>query len=150
MAFNKTVPVCVGCCLFLTRWLTYLKTALMRLAFLLLITSLVVRAQQGYDVKFQVENFADSTVYLGYYFGDNTYVKDTARAGSDGRFTFSGAKQLPEGIYLLIVNRTNQLEFVIGRDQHFVVKSKGPEYVNNITIVGEQCCLRRRISTQNY
>jgi hypothetical protein len=45
-------------------------------------------AQQGYSIKFRIDGWKDTTVYLGHYYGESTYLKDTAKVNAKGEFTF--------------------------------------------------------------
>ena len=45
-------------------------------------------AQPAYKLDFKISGLKDTTVYLGYYYGESTFVKDTARINSKGEFTF--------------------------------------------------------------
>ena len=85
-----------------------------------LLLSTVCFAQQGYTLKFQITGLKDTTVYLGNYYGETTYLKDTARVNSKGEFVFEGKKPLLyQGVYFLVLNKVKQFEMVIGANQTF-------------------------------
>jgi hypothetical protein len=70
-----------------------------------------------YDIKFQIDGLKDTTVFLAYYHGESTYVKDTAEVNSTGSFRFEGKEPLPQGVYFLAMGKprpTRLFEFVIG------------------------------------
>jgi peroxiredoxin len=56
--------------------------------------------EDRYDIKIKISNVKDSVIYLGYHFGDQKYVKDTATIVNDvGHFT--GDEALASGIYFV-------------------------------------------------
>src|SRR5688572_30448897 len=52
------------------------------------------QTQSGYNIRFKVEGWKDTTAYLGHYLSESTYLKDTAKVNSKGEFTFEGKKAL--------------------------------------------------------
>lgn len=96
-----------------------------------------VYAQEGYELKFKIEGLADTTVYLGNFFGESTYVKDTARVGKSGEFAFTGKKPLEEGVYFIVLNKTRLFDILVSNDQQFSMQTKHPEYVANMKVSGD-------------
>ncbi|WP_053404717.1 DUF5106 domain-containing protein [Persicobacter sp. CCB-QB2] len=66
--------------------------------------SYVVKGQ-GYEIDLQIKGVALPEMYLGYYFGEKQYVKDTASILTDisgvGHYQFKGEEPLKEGIYFI-------------------------------------------------
>lgn len=93
---------------------------------------------QGYQVKIRVQNWKDTTAYLGHYYGESTYLKDTARVNSKGEFTFDGKKTLGPGIYFVVLNKTKIFEFVIGSTQYFSLETKGEDYYQHMKVAGDE------------
>jgi len=95
-------------------------------------------AQQGYNIKFQITGLKDTTIYLGNYYGETTYVKDTARVNGKGEFTFEGSKPLPyQGVYFLVLDKTKIFEMVVGSNQHFSMSTSADDYVRNMKVNGD-------------
>lgn len=111
-----------------------MKTALLTL---LLFFSLHGYAQSGYNIRFKVDGLKDTTAYLGYYYGESTFVKDTARVSSIGEFTFEGKQKLPQGVYFLVLNKTRIFEFVVGHTQNFGLHTNTTDYVKNMKVTGD-------------
>ncbi len=90
----------------------------------------------GYQIQFKITGLKDSTIYLGYYYSDGTYVRDTARVNSSGEFTFDGKETLPQGVYFLVLNKTRVFEpgFVIGANQHFSMETTKDDLVKNMVV----------------
>ncbi|HMP99322.1 MAG TPA: thioredoxin-like domain-containing protein [Cyclobacteriaceae bacterium] len=107
------------------------------LSLLLLIGTSAAMAQTGYKLQFYIEGLKDTTIYLGYYYGESTYVRDTAHIDSKGNFVFDGNKPLPRGVHFLILDRTRLFEFVIGKQQHFSMQTKNDDYVSNMKVQGD-------------
>jgi peroxiredoxin len=109
------------------------------LPFLIIIcVSLTSSAQQktGYELKFKITGLADTTIYLGYYYAEGTYVRDTAKVNSRGEFLFDGKETLPQGIYFLVLDKTRLFEpgFVLGANQHFTLESSKDDVVKNMVV----------------
>jgi thiol-disulfide isomerase/thioredoxin len=104
---------------------------------LFLIVSCLVYGQSGYKIDFQVNGLKDTTAYLGYYYGESTFIKDTAKIDSQGRFTFDGKQALPHGVYFLVLNKTRLVEFVVGNVQKFSLKTNTSDYVKNMVVTGD-------------
>ncbi|UII32537.1 redoxin domain-containing protein [Fulvivirga ulvae] len=94
-------------------------------------------AQKGYELKFKIEGLADTTVYLGNFFGESTYVKDTAHVNKDGEFVFTGKKALEEGVYFIVLNKTRLFDILISTDQQFAMQTTHPEYVSHMKVAGD-------------
>lgn len=96
-----------------------------------------VLAQEGYNLQFRIDGLKDTTVWLGYYYGETTYRRDTVVVDHDGKFVFSGKEALPKGVYLIALNKTRLIEFVIGEDQHFTLETDTAEYVGHMKVTGD-------------
>ena len=122
------------------------KAVIMRIAFLTLIISVSFScfAQPGYEIRFTIDGLKDTTVYLGTYYGENTYVKDTATSDDAGEFAFFGNTVLPQGVYFLALNgepksssKTRVLEFVVSKDQHFSMETSTTDYIRGMKVTGD-------------
>ncbi|UII23346.1 redoxin domain-containing protein [Fulvivirga ligni] len=105
--------------------------------FSLLIIFFTSQAQQGYQLDFQIHGLADTTIYLGNFFGESTYLTDTAQAGNDGKFTFDGSKTLTPGIYFLVLNKNKLFDIIINQDQQFSIETTNPEFVKSAKVNGD-------------
>ena len=81
------------------------------------------QTKPGYTINFKVAGLKDTTAYLGYYFGEQAYIRDTARVNSKGEFNFNGKTALPQGPYFLVMNKARFMDFVVGGNQHFSVET---------------------------
>ncbi len=95
-------------------------------------------AQQGYQLDFKIEGLKDTTIFLGYYYGESTYVKDTARVNGQGIFQFAGREKLPQGVYFLILNKTRVVDVIISEDQYFLMETATTDYIKNMKVTGDE------------
>ena len=85
---------------------------------LMVIPAFVFSQKTGYQIKVKVEGFKEKEAYLGYYFGDKQYLKDTAYAEPNGWFYFEGNEKLQGGMYLVILPPDNQFFQVLVNDDN--------------------------------
>src|SRR5688572_19105559 len=107
-----------------------------------LFVSFSLTAQTGYKIDFKIQGIKDTTVYLAYYYGENTHRADTARANKNGAFSFTGKNMLGQGVYRLLFSKGKELligfDFVIGKDQQFLMETSSDDYVKNMKITGDE------------
>ncbi|HYG21087.1 MAG TPA: redoxin domain-containing protein [Ohtaekwangia sp.] len=121
----------------------------MRLAFVILALSFSASsfAQQAYHLQFRIDGWQDTTVYLAHYYGESTYLRDTAQVNNRGEFSFDGKKPLVRGIYFLVLNKTKvPFEIVIGSNQHFSMETDAADYIKNMVVKGD---LDNKLSFEN-
>lgn len=96
-------------------------------------------AQSGYQIKVHVDNYDHDTLYLGFYYGDKQYLKDTAILAK-GKFVFDGEKPLDPGMYLILLQPDNsfvQLNINRGKQQ-MDIKFDAKDPVNSFSIKGDK------------
>lgn len=100
----------------------------------------VLQAQDGYKFDFTIKELKDTTVYLGYYFGESTFLRDTARSDKNGHFVFDGKKRLDRGVYFLVLNRTKLFDpgFIVAKNQHFSMTASSPDYIRTMKVTGDE------------
>jgi thiol-disulfide isomerase/thioredoxin len=106
---------------------------------LLLISTSSCFAQSGYKINFKINGLHDTTAYLGYYYGESTYIKDTARVNSKGEFSFEGKQPLVQGGYFLVLDKTRLFEmFLVSNNQKFSMQTNTEDYVKNMVVTGDE------------
>jgi peroxiredoxin len=100
--------------------------------------SISATAQEGYKIDFKVKGLKDTTAYLGYYYGESTYITDTATVNSQGEFSFFSKKPLGQGVYLLVVNKTKLVDIVVSQDQFFSLETNTEDFVKHMKVTGDQ------------
>lgn len=109
------------------------------LAITLLLSSIYMNAQDimGYEIRVKMDGYTGQKMFLGNYFGDKEYLKDSASIDKKGWFVFKGTEALPCGIYSIINEERNSriLEFVVNsEDQHFSLKTDYDNPVAGLTV----------------
>ncbi len=92
----------------------------------------------GYEIKVKINNLKDTTVFLAFYLGNSTYMKDTARVDANGVGVFQSDSALPQGIYLVVLPRKTYFDVVVGENQHFYVENdtNPADFVKNFKSTG--------------
>jgi hypothetical protein len=112
----------------------------MRLLIVLLLSfsSLQAISQSGYSLEFKIKGWKDTTVYLGHYYGEQTYLKDTARSTVAGAFKFDNAQTLPQGVYFLVLGKSKIFDFVVGSNQKFTIEGNSEDFFNSVSVKGDE------------
>lgn len=90
---------------------------------ILTLASIKCLYSQNYNIDVHIKNLEDSTVYLGYYYGDKQYAKDTLLLDKNGKGTFSGSDTLKGGLYFVLVPGNMFFEIVIDNDHEFSLET---------------------------
>jgi len=101
---------------------------------LFLTSNVESKAQDGYSLDFQVKGWSDTTAFLGYYYGESTYIKDTALVDSKGKFSFKASESLSQGMYMLVLGKTKAFEFLVGEDQRFSITTDTANYITHMKV----------------
>jgi peroxiredoxin len=89
-----------------------------------------------YLIKATIHGLKDTICFLGNYYGDKQYIKDTAKVDSKGNCEFKGDEKLPGGIYLVVVPSKRYFELIIDKDQTFSVETDTSDFVGKMKIKG--------------
>jgi len=100
--------------------------------FLLLFYSSLTFSQ--HEIKIKFKNLKESECYLGFHYGNNKYIKDTALINSKGIATFQGKEPLPGGIYLIILPSRNYFEIIV-TEAKIHIETDTNEFVDNMKII---------------
>ncbi len=89
---------------------------------LLLLVSVSVLAQNGYEIKVTLKPYKKQYVYLGHYFGKSYPIVDSAMLDENSQAIFKGNNPLNGGIYLIgYPNKSGFFEILIDKEQRFSV-----------------------------
>ena len=106
---------------------------------LLVLISAAAYAQPGYKIDCKIKGLKDTTLLLAYYNGEQTYLKDTAKADSHGNFSFENTKPLQQGVFIVVLGDKVQLfQFVVGQDQRFSMETDTTDYVGHMVVNGDE------------
>ena len=113
---------------------------ILRLFSLILLVTLTTNAeaQKGKtEIKFELSNYDNDTLLIGYYYGDRTLVYDTLSAISKGKFILERNEPIGHGMYIALYQPNNEyFQFMISEDQQFVLK--GDYKTNDLVPKGDK------------
>ena len=91
---------------------------------------------QGYRIETQITPLSNIDVYLGYHYGNEQFVVDTAHLDKTGKGVFSGKKSLPEGVYMIVLPNMVYFDILITNENKFSVKNDTVDLTKNLIITG--------------
>lgn len=106
---------------------------LLFIVFLAIFSTSSFAANDAYKIKIKFNGLKDTVCYLGNYFGDKQYYKDTARIDSKGNCVFDGSEPLPGGIYSVIFNNMLLFELVVN-EPLIEIETDTANYVKKMVI----------------
>ena len=99
-----------------------------RIYLLLFLLGFVVstNAQNGHNIKVDIEGYSEPELYLGFYYGDKTLIQDTAKISDQGSYVFQGDEPLEPGMYLVVLAPNNDFfQILVDKNQQqFEIKTK--------------------------
>lgn len=105
---------------------------------ILLIITTQSFGQTGYKIEFKIKGWQDTTVYLGHYYGEQTYLKDTTQSNSAGAFYFDNKQSLPQGVYFLVLGKSKIFDFVVGTNQRFLIEGNSDNFIQSAVVKGDE------------
>jgi len=89
-------------------------------AVLFSLISLFAFSQNGYEIKVTLKPFKNQYIYLGYYYGKQLPIMDSALLNDQSQAVFKGSKKLGGGVYLIgYPDRAHNFEILIDKNQKF-------------------------------
>lgn len=113
--------------------ITQLKPILLTIIFLT-ITFLTFSQNQGTEIRVKFKNLKNSECYLGFHYGNNKYIKDTATVDSKGMAVFKSENALLGGIYLIIIPSRNYFELVVS-EPLISVETDTSDFIESMKII---------------
>jgi thiol-disulfide isomerase/thioredoxin len=93
---------------------------------------------QTYKINVEISDLSETEIYLGYYYGNKTYVKDTITLDSKGKGSFVGDSLLEQGLYIVVMPSKSYFDVIIGEDQEFSLKTTSTDLITKLEIKGSQ------------
>lgn len=87
---------------------------------------------QGYEISVNIKNLKDSTIYLGYHFGNRFLLVDTVKLDKSGNGIFNKQKTLGGGLYFLLFPQGQYFDFLIDKDQNFFISSDTIDFIRTV------------------
>jgi len=96
-----------------------------------------VQAQNAYEIKANIKPFNKGYLFLAYHFGSKQYLIDSAKLDANGQATFSGAKKLQGGVYMIVFPEKNGwIECMLDQQQKFSVFADTSNIVKGLRFEG--------------
>lgn len=87
-----------------------------------LLSTLVIFAQNGYGIKVTLRPFKNEYIYLGHYSGKQYPLVDSVKLNDKSEGVFKGSEKLGGGIYIIVYPfRDKFFEILVDKQQHFSV-----------------------------
>lgn len=108
---------------------------------LFIITSIILSISlsacaQGYKIEVEIDGIKDTTLLLGYHFGEKKFVADTAQVNSAGVAIFEGDSLLPGGMYIVILPQQTFFDILLSNnkpsDQQFGVSTSADNMLEDL------------------
>jgi thiol-disulfide isomerase/thioredoxin len=106
--------------------------------FILLFFSIAVftgvsKAQVSYDIKINLKNCPDTTVYLVKYIFDQQYIADTCKKVRNGAIEFKGKTPLDKGMYALVsTGMLKYFDFFVDESERFIISGNFSDLANTL------------------
>ncbi len=96
-------------------------------------------AAQAYEIDVKIDEYEHKEAYLGYYYGEKQYMKDTVQINDEGKFVFKGDEALDQGFYLIIMAPDNNyFQILVDDDQKFSVQTNAKTPNESMKIKGSK------------
>lgn len=116
---------------------------MIRICWLLLIFGVSLTNALGQNtlkVTIELEEYEEDTLYLGYYYGDKTYLADTSGRNADGQFVFQADTAVNAGVYLIVLRPDNRYSEILipEDDQQFTMRAKADDLAKTMAFSGSE------------
>lgn len=90
----------------------------------------------GYQISITIKGNANKMYYLGYYFGDKQYLRDSALTDAKGKMVFTGENPLEGGVYLIATADKALLFDFIVTEQVFSLETDSSAIIEKMKVIG--------------
>jgi predicted CopG family antitoxin/peroxiredoxin len=90
---------------------------------------------EGYTIHFAIKGEKNKNALLVMHYGTNKYSIDTAKIDKKGKAVFTGERPLVPGMYLIAIDGTQILDFLISDtvNQNFTISTTKDKYFETLT-----------------
>jgi peroxiredoxin len=93
-------------------------------------------AKEAYNISITIKGSPNQQFFLGYYFGDKQYLRDSAITDKTGKMVFKGSEPLEGGVYLIATaNRSLLFDFIV-TEPVMALETDTSNIVKNMKIKG--------------
>lgn len=90
----------------------------------------------AYEITIKIKGAPNTKHYLGYYYGDKQFLKDSTFTDATGKMVFKGKGNLQGGIYLIAsAEKALLFDFVV-TEQNFYLETDTENYMMNMKVKG--------------
>ncbi len=101
---------------------------------LAVLLSLVIQQLSAYEITIKIKGASKKMYYLGYYYGDKQYLKDSTFTDASGKMVFKGKENLQGGIYLIASAEKSLLFDFVVTEQTFSLETDTIDYTGNMKV----------------
>ncbi|MRS59839.1 TlpA family protein disulfide reductase [Larkinella terrae] len=102
------------------------------------VSTLLAQSSGGHLVTARIKGLSNKTAYLAHFYGQSQFTpRDTATADAEGKLVFDGAKELPGGLYMIVVDSKPVLQLVIG-EQRFSIEADTANVIESMKVSGSR------------
>lgn len=90
---------------------------------------------EKYKIEINLKDRADSILYLANYYGDKTYLADTAYLKGNGNYFFEKNEELDGGLYIIVdQSKKSIFEFLVSDSRDMKLETGGPDFIKNMKV----------------
>lgn len=120
-----------------TKYTVGMRNIVFTLIALLGITvSACAQNKQAYRIEVNLSDLKDTTLLLGYHFGEKKFIADTAQLDSQGKAVFMGDTLLPGGMYIVVLPQRSYFDILVGDNQNFSLSTSASNSLEDLTFTG--------------
>lgn len=93
-----------------------------------------VWAKDVYSISVTIKGMSDRKFYMGYYYGDKQYLRDSAISDRTGKFVFHGDKELEGGVYIVASAEKSLLFDFIVTEQQFTLETDTLDMIGHMQV----------------
>jgi thiol-disulfide isomerase/thioredoxin len=94
--------------------------------------STVVLQASAYQITIKINGARNQKYFMGYYYGDKQFIRDSAITDASGKMVFKGKDILEGGIYLLASEKKELLFDFVVTEQEFMLETDSGKYIPNM------------------
>ncbi len=106
--------------------------------FLLLSLQPIVASAQSsletFTIKVSIKGLSNQPLYLGYYFADKQYIRDTTRINEKGEAVFELSKKPERGMYLVVLESKKWFEIVIDSTKNIAISTDSADLAGKLKV----------------
>lgn len=109
------------------------------IAVLIIFANILTLGQsQGYSIKVKIKPLKNQPIYLGYHYGDNQYVVDTAMLDKNSEAILKKSHTLPEGMYLIVLPNMKYFNIILSKNQNLTIENDTSNLYINLKIENDE------------